>query len=113
MVRVQAIMGIIRDCDLEKMEDANFMQVMIERTVKLMDLTLLKTVSHKFTPQGLTTVALLSESHIAIDTYPEEKLMLVDVISCGQKDAKIVLDIMEDMLGGITEIIFDKMIEGN
>jgi len=34
------------------------------------------------------------------------------VMSCGQGDAKKVLELMEDMLGGKAEIVLDKIIGG-
>ena len=45
--------------------------------------TLLSTVSHKFEPQGVTAIALLSESHISIHTWPEERYAAIDCFSCG------------------------------
>lgn len=112
MARIQAIIGLIKDCSVEKLENVALMEETIEKAAMLMDLTLLKTVSHKFTPQGLTAVALLAESHIAIHTYPEENSIFVEVMSCGRGDAKKVLELMEDMLGGKAEIVLDKIIGG-
>ena len=112
MARIQAIIGLIKDCNVEKLENVALMEETIEKAVKLMDLTLLKTVSHKFSPQGLTAIALLAESHIAVHTYPEENAIFVEVMSCGRGDAKKVLELMEDMLGGKAEIVVDKIIGG-
>jgi len=112
MARIQAIIGLIKDCNLEKLENITLMEGMLEKAAKLMDLTLLKTVSHKFSPQGLTAVALLAESHIAIHTYPEENTIFVEMASCGCKDAKMALEFMGDMLGGKVEIVMDKIIGG-
>jgi len=112
MARIQAIIGLIKDCNLEKLENIALMEGMLEKAAKLMDLTLLKTVSHKFSPQGLTAVALLAESHIAIHTYPEENTIFVEVMSCGQRDAKEVLEFMADMLEGKVKIVMDKIIGG-
>ena len=112
MARIQAVIGLIKHCSVEKLENIALMEGMLEKAAKQMDLTLLKTVSHKFSPQGLTAVALLAESHIAVHTYPEENSIFVEVMSCGQRDAKEVLALMEDMLGGKAEIVLDKVIGG-
>ena len=45
--------------------------------------TVLDVTSHKFTPQGVTALALLSESHISIHTWPEHGYSAVDVFTCG------------------------------
>ncbi len=109
MPRIQTVTGIIRNCNVEKLEDIGLIERDLEKAAKLMDLTLLKTISHKFTPQGLTSVALLAESHIAVHTYPEECTIFVDIMSCGRKDAKMVFEIMEDDLEGTAEIILDDL----
>ena len=47
--------------------------------------TPLKAVVHKFSPHGVTGVILLSESHIAIHSWPEYKYVAVDIFTCGRK----------------------------
>ncbi len=38
---------------------------------------------HTFSPQGVTGVAVVSESHIMIHTWPELNYAAVDVFTCG------------------------------
>ena len=39
---------------------------------------------HKFDPQGVTSIAMLAESHISIHTWLAEKGMAVcDIFTCG------------------------------
>lgn len=45
--------------------------------------TFLGVTSHKFEPQGVTAVALLSESHISIHTWPEHGYAAIDAFTCG------------------------------
>jgi S-adenosylmethionine decarboxylase len=45
----------------------------------------LQIVSKRFEPQGVTVLALLSESHASIHTYPEVGAMFVDVFTCGDR----------------------------
>lgn len=40
--------------------------------------------SHKFSPQGVTAVALLQESHLSIHTWPERGYAAADIFTCGQ-----------------------------
>ena len=51
--------------------------------VKASGATLLKSVEHVFPPHGFTAVALLSESHASIHTYPEHNSCFVDIFTCG------------------------------
>jgi S-adenosylmethionine decarboxylase len=42
-------------------------------------------VFHKFSPQGISGVVVISESHLAIHTWPELGYAAVDVFTCGDK----------------------------
>ena len=42
-------------------------------------------VFHKFSPQGVSGVVVISESHLAIHTWPELGYAAVDVFTCGSK----------------------------
>ncbi|MDK2882029.1 MAG: S-adenosylmethionine decarboxylase [Bacillota bacterium] len=40
---------------------------------------------HRFSPQGVSGVVIISESHLAIHTWPELGYAAVDVFTCGDK----------------------------
>jgi S-adenosylmethionine decarboxylase len=44
---------------------------------------LLNVIDHKFSPQGVTALALLAESHIAIHTWPDAGYAAIDIFTCG------------------------------
>lgn len=46
--------------------------------------TPLKISIHAFSPQGITGIALLAESHIAIHSWPEIKYLAIDIFTCGE-----------------------------
>ncbi len=39
---------------------------------------------HKFSPQGVSGVVVISESHLAIHTWPELGYAAVDIFTCGE-----------------------------
>ena len=43
-----------------------------------------ETAFHKFSPQGISGVVVISESHLTIHTWPELGYAAVDVFTCGQ-----------------------------
>ncbi len=71
-------------CDYEKLNDESFLRCILNRAAKLAKATVLNMVSNKFEPQGVTAIALLSESHISIHTWPESNYSAVDIFTCGQ-----------------------------
>ena len=55
----------------------------------------------QFTPQGVTGVLVLSESHLSIHTYPEEGFAAVDCYTCGTTvDPQVACEYLKDVLGG-------------
>jgi len=47
--------------------------------------TLIKLVVHPFTPHGVSAVALIAESHVAVHTWPEKAYFSLDVFTCGER----------------------------
>ena len=70
-------------CDYEKLNDESFLRCKLNRAAKLAKATVLNLISNKFEPQGVTAIALLSESHISIHTWPESNYSAVDIFTCG------------------------------
>lgn len=51
---------------------------------------------YHWSPEGITGVAVLSESHITIHTWPEYRYAAIDVFTCGeQNDPRRVLPIIQ------------------
>jgi spermidine synthase len=63
--------------DLERLEAA------LRKSLVAAGVTICEVVHKKFDPQGVTVLALLSESHASIHTYPESGDIFVDVFTCG------------------------------
>lgn len=47
--------------------------------------TLLSLQVHKFAPHGISGVAMLSESHISLHSWPELNYVAIDIFTCGTK----------------------------
>ena len=85
-------------CPFELLNDEQYLKEQIIQSLNKTSLTLLDISSYKFEPQGVTIVALLSESHISIHTWPEEGKAAVDVYTCGDCNPKIGCDIIIQQL---------------
>ena len=53
--------------------------------VGALDVNLLDLRVYPFSPVGVTGVAIVSESHIMIHTWPEHSYAAVDVFTCGEE----------------------------
>jgi S-adenosylmethionine decarboxylase len=54
------------DCDREIINDQNLIEKIMITAVEISGATLVKTVFHKFSPHGITGVAVVAESHFLI-----------------------------------------------
>jgi S-adenosylmethionine decarboxylase len=70
-------------CNPLYLDDETFVKEAIKKAVTCSGATLLQLIAHKFQPQGVTALALLSESHISLHTWPELNYVAVDVFTCG------------------------------
>lgn len=87
-------------CDVDKLNNEKFLVEMFEAAVVAGQMTLLNLITHKFEPQGITAVALLSESHISIHTWPEDASCAVDVYTCGDNARpRLACDLIIEQLG--------------
>jgi S-adenosylmethionine decarboxylase proenzyme len=59
-------------------------EVMIEAT-NICGATVLESSFHNFSPQGVSGMVVIAESHIAIHTWPEFDYAAVDIFTCGTK----------------------------
>lgn len=70
-------------CPYELLNNERFLKMAICEAVLSCKATLVDLISKQFHPQGVTILALLSESHISIHTWPEKGEAAVDVYTCG------------------------------
>ena len=85
-------------CSLSLLDNELFLCDMIENAAEACGAHVLQTMSHQFSPQGVTAMCLLSESHISIHTWPEKGEAAVDVFTCGESEPKIACDIIIQQL---------------
>jgi len=67
--------------------------------------TLLNLCVHQFSPHGVTATATLSESHIAIHTWPEHGYFAADLFFCGKGDPHKAMKVIQNILGAKQVII--------
>ncbi|MBE1464404.1 ornithine decarboxylase [Kibdelosporangium phytohabitans] len=83
----------------ELLDDATFLRESLERALEKAGATVCDMTYKQFEPQGVTLLALLSESHASIHTYPERGAVFIDVFTCGQvADPELAVNLLRDML---------------
>ena len=75
-------------CDLTnirnyfRLESMDSMHELLEDICNKYEFSIITKLEHKFEPQGLTMLYMLSESHISIHTFPEKRYLAFDIYTC-------------------------------
>jgi len=77
--------------------DEKYIEKVLIKAAERAGAKVLFTHFHKFGgEEGITGVLVLSESHISIHTWPEEKFIALDIFMCGDAEPKIALKVLEE-----------------
>ncbi|MDH7576319.1 MAG: adenosylmethionine decarboxylase [Bacillota bacterium] len=79
------ILAEIYGCTFEILNDLEKIQQLMVDAALAAGAEIRECVFHKFSPQGVSGVVVISESHLAIHTWPELGYAAVDVFTCGEK----------------------------
>ncbi|MBN2498884.1 MAG: adenosylmethionine decarboxylase [Deltaproteobacteria bacterium] len=72
-------------CRFEDLDSVDFVRRALVRAAAQAKATVLDASFHKFSPQGVSGVVVLAESHSSIHTWPEHGYAAVDVFTCGDQ----------------------------
>jgi S-adenosylmethionine decarboxylase len=67
------------------LDDERMLREVLTSALTRAGATVLEVTSQQFAPQGVTVLALLSESHASLHTYPEIGSAFMDVFTCGNR----------------------------
>ena len=86
--------------DPARLRDESWLAEVFRAALARAGFNAIRATSHKFpgAASGVTAVALLSESHASLHTYPEHEYVAIDVFSCGRPDPHDVVDLLIDAL---------------
>lgn len=75
-------------CDIKEIKNHSFLNNIdllknfLDELCEKYNYTILTKSEHKFSPQGITILYMLSESHISIHTFPEHNYAAMDIYTC-------------------------------
>ncbi|WP_158963825.1 adenosylmethionine decarboxylase [Chachezhania sediminis] len=79
------------------LDDEGRIQRAFREMVEACKATLLHIHTHKFSPQGVSGVAVLSESHISVHTWPEIGYGAFDIFMCGDAEPWRAVPILKNV----------------
>lgn len=72
-------------CNSEILDDLPRIEKIFVDAALLSGAEVLEVVFHKFAPVGVSGVVIISESHLAVHTFPEHSYASVDIYTCGHR----------------------------
>jgi len=106
----------LRQCNPDLLDDLQYIKQAMMRAATEAGATVLGENFHKFNPLGVTGIIAISESHLAIHTWPEHGYAAVDIFTCGssfgyQKAAQLIIERLECAEHRTTELKRGPMLE--
>ena len=72
------------ECDSDALKSVEKIRRAMVDAAKVAGCHVIKDVFHQFSPHGVSGVVVVSESHLAIHTWPEFGYAAVDIFTCGE-----------------------------
>jgi len=87
----------LKGCNKEALNDLGFLKGVLLTAARECGATVLGESFHQFTPQGVSGVVVVAESHLVIHTWPEYGYAAVDIFTCGnsvqpEKAAELLIE---------------------
>lgn len=96
-----------------RLDDLKHIEQALKRCVEVAGATLLHIHLHHFTPNGgVSGVAVLSESHISIHSWPEADYAALDVFMCGNAKPHLAIDILRNAFDA-DEVVVKEHLRGD
>ncbi|WP_404792713.1 adenosylmethionine decarboxylase [Acetomicrobium flavidum] len=73
------------DCEYDVLDDLRGIQSAMIEAAERTGATVVDVAFRKFEPYGVSGVVIISESHLAIHTWPEFGYAAIDLFTCGDK----------------------------
>lgn len=70
-------------CDAAVLDDSERLLALLQDAAAAAGTTVIHTYGHRFSPQGVSVVVVIQESHLSIHTWPEQGYAAVDFYTCG------------------------------
>jgi len=78
--------------------DLDKIKTLLDTICEKYDFSILNKSEHKFEPEGITILYLLSESHLSVHTFPEKQYIAIDLYTCRDYADNMVYDEIYDLL---------------
>lgn len=99
----------LKECNPDLLDDLEHIRQTLLQTAQELGATVVGESFHRFSPQGVTGILSIAESHISIHTWPEYGYAAADIFTCGSsfrpsEAAAILIERFQSRTQEITEV---------
>ncbi|UCD95233.1 MAG: S-adenosylmethionine decarboxylase proenzyme [Candidatus Zixiibacteriota bacterium] len=73
----------LSDCPSEVLNDSAILEEVMKEAARISGATVVDSTFHRYSPQGLSGIVVIAESHISVHTWPEYGYAAIDCFTCG------------------------------
>ena len=89
----------LKNCNRDLLDDLPYIRSALLEAAEKTGATVIGQSFHQFSPQGVTGVVAIAESHLCIHTWPEHGYAAMDIFTCGEGfDPKAAAQLMVEQL---------------
>ena len=99
----------LKDCNPKLLDDLDYIRNAMRLAADDLGVHVVGESFHRFSPQGVTGILSIAESHISIHTWPEYGYAAADVFTCGSammpaRAARMLAELLESKCQDVTEV---------
>ena len=99
----------LKECNPSLLNDLNHVRLALLRAAHEAGTEVIGESFHRFSPQGVTGILAIAESHISVHTWPEHGYAAADIFTCGshfqsRRVAEVLVELLESKAPQITEV---------
>lgn len=99
----------LKECNPRLLDDLDYIRGAMVQAARDVGAQIIGESFHHFSPQGVTGILAIAESHISIHTWPEHHYAAADIFTCGstfrpRQVAAILIQRLESKDPDITEV---------
>ncbi len=86
-------------CDRTVLDDLEAIRRLMREAAERIGATVVGETFHRFSPQGVSGVILIAESHLSIHTWPNRGYVAIDIFTCGGLDPRPGFNFLAEAFG--------------
>lgn len=68
--------------DSKILNDVKYLKTLLEHTALMIKANILHSYFHKFKPQGISGIVVISGSHLSLHSFPECNILQAEIVTC-------------------------------